>query len=93
MSEHDSPESATPVDSHRANRELERWLFNGGDQREMSETMSGRGLPAGWKDRATIAFIINSVITRDENGKIVNIDVTYDRPEEAIEMPNDESIE
>lgn len=94
MSKLDSPESATPVDPYRANRELERWLFHGGDQREMSEASNGQRLPSNWNDRASVAFIINYVMTRDENGKIANIEVTYDRPGEATgDIQSSDSVE
>jgi len=69
MTEHEPQRNANPVDPHQAIRELERWLYDGGDEREMSEVTRGRQLPQDWKDRTTVAAIINYAMKRDEDGK------------------------
>lgn len=51
------------IDPFRANRELERWLFNGAVEIQFRP----RGLPADWKDRATR---IGTIIYDFENEEV-----------------------
>ncbi len=93
-----TPEEPKPqVDVHRANRELERWLF--GDRlfegqsldaprEDQHGTYFGEGwpsrsepLPSNWRDNAELVMVEITTIERDDQGKIVNIHSRWERPD------------
>lgn len=76
------PEIPKPkINTGRANRKLERWLFSGGDQREMSEMLSRRPLPGNLFDGGEHIMTIVYKSERDEQGNITNIETSYLNPE------------
>lgn len=85
-------QSSRKVDPYRANRELERWLFDGVSQDQLRDLdYSGNSFgnrqreSAITDDRSELGFFAFTETIQDSNGEIEDIITIYRRSEELTE--------